>query len=261
MQLNILRSTYHQGNLEVYENGGRQCVAMALANIVRSVTISLNSWNRDILDENFRAGDQIYSEIAATTRETANENIPETGYLQIRNLNVIKRRFSMYGRTYKMEYDEDGIFGNVIDTYNRDFEGAHSLYQGFQTLFGVHNTAILIACSKAYGILRSSGKFYFTDSHQCDEKGVPSFLNGTGCVLECNSIEDLCSLAKRTIGEINTAYNLYFIDVSENNNSFGMVPTTQHPPPQIPPIPQPQNIHRRLNQLVTGKSVYLYTYK
>ncbi|KAG5674476.1 hypothetical protein PVAND_004445 [Polypedilum vanderplanki] len=91
----ILRASWHQANLNVFpEFGGTQCFAMVLANIVRAAILPPSRWTKNILDENMIEGDSIFAQIHyETSANTQAFPIDGSGYLSIRNLDIIKHDF------------------------------------------------------------------------------------------------------------------------------------------------------------------------
>ncbi|KAG5683289.1 hypothetical protein PVAND_012577 [Polypedilum vanderplanki] len=201
----ILRASWHQGNLDVFpEFGGIQCYAMVLANIVRAAILPPSRWTKNILDQNMTEGDGIFADIHYKTRDNAQAfPIDGSGYLSIRNLDIIKHDFIMYDNVFALEYDDEWVCtGSLQDNINDGVIG-HTLLNAIRMLFIEHNAGVLVCESKSLGLMHYDDKYYFTDSHSCGPAGA-SAANGKACIIECDTIEELHRIVLDAI-ERNTA--------------------------------------------------------
>ncbi|CAG9773736.1 unnamed protein product [Ceutorhynchus assimilis] len=190
----ILRASWHQGNEQIFHlYPGMQCCAMVIANIVRAAFVDPNSWTNNILNENMLEGDNMY----ATIRRLSMNNvqappIDETGYLEIRHLDVIKNRFKMYDRHFSIQYDEDtNFYGSLQDSANVDGVGM-TLRNALNNMFSEYTAGALITGSYTFGVMNIANKYYFTNSHSCGPKGASASRdNGRARVIQCDTLDEL----------------------------------------------------------------------
>lgn len=218
----IIRANFHQGMMtELFpDNAGRQCCAMALAFIVKQTQLNPSSWDTNTVNEVLIEGDGCYQEIRILT----GVNFPQSGFINVRNFDVIKNDFLMFENAFSIIYaDEPEIFGCLDDRMNRSDEvAAKSLREGLEELFKNHSAGILIAVDKCFAAFHSGEYYYFADSHGCGPKGAPSIkenskTNSGACVVQCKTLDELCRIAKRATGS-RAQYTLDFIDVIVKNN-------------------------------------------
>ncbi|KAG5666270.1 hypothetical protein PVAND_017605 [Polypedilum vanderplanki] len=210
----ILRASWHQGNLDVFpEFGGIQCYAMVLANIVRAAILPPSRWTKNILDQNMTEGDGIFADIHYKTRDNAQAfPIDGSGYLSIRNLDIIKHDFIMYDNVFALEYDDEWVCtGSLQDNINDGVIG-HTLLNAIRMLFIEHNAGVLVCESKSLGLMHYDDKYYFTDSHSCGPAGA-SAANGKACIIECDTIEELHRIVRRALSSRNVPFVINYIDV------------------------------------------------
>jgi len=82
-----------------------------------------------------------------------------------------------------------------------------------------YNAAMIIVEPMCFGVIKSNGKYYFTDSHNCDENGNKAYGDGTACIIECNSEYDIVQICiQRAGGKKDVAFNLDYIDITEIKN-------------------------------------------
>lgn len=211
----IVRAIVNQSDEDVFnpDYAGKQCCAMALASVVRSKLQMPREWTTDTVNENLQEGDAIY-EIIRTKSQGKGIQIPDSGYLFIRNFDLFKSDLKMYNNTFKLKYRNDpAIVGNLEDARNEDSAGV-TLFEGLQRLFVKYSTGILIANSKSFALIKSNGRFYFCDSHACDEFGAPTDDEGVACVIECDTLEALNRTCKQTAGSENFQYTIDSIQVA-----------------------------------------------
>lgn len=217
----ILTADWHQGNSNIFRSGyaGVQCFAMAIANIVRAEILSPLQWDKNVLNKNMFEGDNIYATIRFLTyfmREKGKDVvlIPDSGYLELRNLDVIKHDFLMYDNAFSLNYDHDWLCqGNLIDRKNDGVVGK-TLLNAMRDLFSDRNTGILVGCSKSLGLMHLDDKLYFTDSHSCGPKGAPlKNDNGKACIVECDTIEELHRICRRVLRPVDQQFSIHYINV------------------------------------------------
>lgn len=226
----ILHASHHQGNITLYpETGGRQCCAMAFANIVRASIVPPRQWNKMIFDENMFSGDDIYQRVVNTWNELPNEEqVDQNGYISVRHLAVIKDDFEMYEKSFEFDCANDSPwFGNLRDTLNSPEPSVEealeespvrmlTLKRSLEKLFETYSAGIFIAMGKCFAVLLHDGKYYFTDSHACGAKGATCKKdeNGHACVIECHTFVELVRVCKRaTSSTKNEQYTLDYVDV------------------------------------------------
>ena len=141
----------------------------------RASILSPSQWNHTTLDIHLLSGDEIYTRIRLLTDGQVNAHpIPESGYLMIRNFDVIKQHFSMYNNTFYIEYDQDpSLFGSLMDNKNEAGIGL-TLHDALTRLFDGHAAGILISAGKSYAVMHYEERYYFADSHSCGPKGAPA---------------------------------------------------------------------------------------
>lgn len=160
--------------------------------------------------------DQLYSLVKLLCNERNDGYvIPENGYLQEKDFDVVKYNLNVFGRSFKIQYNDDAeIYGSLNDQANIRNVG-YKLIDGLDKLFETHTTGILIANSKSFAIIKSTDKFHFADSHSCGPKGSTS-RNGKACVIQCDNINELHRICKRATGSKNIQYIINYIDVQQN---------------------------------------------
>ncbi|CAG9761348.1 unnamed protein product [Ceutorhynchus assimilis] len=188
---------------------------MSLANVVRASILPPGQWLTHIVKTNMIEGDKIYKTIRNLTPP---HDLDLSGFLNVSNFNVIGHDLRMFNRTFSIDYDIDTLlFGNLQDNMNRDNIGL-TLHAALTDLFVDHGAGILIADSKAFAVMHYDDKFYFSDLHLCGPKGSKAVRDGKACVIECDSIGELCRICKRTTGSGNRQYTLNYVDVTVINN-------------------------------------------
>ncbi|KAG5666753.1 hypothetical protein PVAND_014765 [Polypedilum vanderplanki] len=217
----ILRASWHQANLNVFpEFGGTQCFAMVLANIVRAAILPPSRWTKNILDENMIEGDSIFAEIHYMTNANAQAfPIDGSGFLSIRNLDIIKHDFIMYDNAFGIEYDDEWMCtGSLQDNINDGVIG-RTLLNAIRMLFIEHKAGVLVCESKSLGLMYYDDKYYFTDSHSCGPAGA-SAANGKACIIECDTIEELHRIVRRAVHSKNVPFVINYIDVIHKVNAI-----------------------------------------
>ncbi|KAG5674477.1 hypothetical protein PVAND_004445 [Polypedilum vanderplanki] len=217
----ILRASWHQANLNVFpEFGGTQCFAMVLANIVRAAILPPSRWTKNILDENMIEGDSIFAQIHyETSANTQAFPIDGSGYLSIRNLDIIKHDFIMYDNVFALEFDDEWVCtGSLQDNINDGVIG-RTLLNAIRMLFIEHKAGVLVCESKSLGLMHYDDKYYFTDSHSCGPAGA-SAANGKACIIECNTIEELHRIVRRAVHSKNVPFVINYIDVIHKVNAI-----------------------------------------
>ena len=105
-------------------------------------------------------------------------------------------------------------FGSLNDREN-DNEVVLNLTEALRLLFEHYNSGILIAYCKCLAVIKDSDKFYFCDSHSCGAKGSPA-ANGRGCVIECDTLDELCRICRRSTGS-RGQYTLDYLEINVKN--------------------------------------------
>lgn len=220
-QSRIIRSSWHQGDPEVFLFAGKQCCAISLAFIVRSLTIPPSEWKSTIVDQVMIEGNELYGTILVLA-EHEGIRIAGSGYLFVQNFDVIKNELRMFNLNFTLSYDEDPlIFGNLMDSMNEEGSGSERLSKALVKLFENHSAGILIAMNMCFAVIYSCGKFYFCNSHNCGPNGDPNEVNdGRACVIECDTIQKLCEICKKATGSGNDCYTLDFIDVRRSDSTM-----------------------------------------
>lgn len=211
----LLRGSWHQADLDVFHTSfaGRQCCAMAVASILQANILSPSKWNTNVINQNMMEANALYKTVHIIS-EFEEVDIPQTGFLFLSNFDVVKNDLKMFDTSFKIAYDCDPpIFGNLCDEIHSESVG-HTLLGGLTELFLLHSAGILIANDRSYAVIANSEKFYFCDSHSCDEIGSPNEENGRACVIECDTIEHLSKICKRATGSHNEVYTLDYVDVT-----------------------------------------------
>lgn len=131
------------------------------------------------------------------------------------NLDVIKDDFLMYEKSFSLEYDDNWLcHGNLMDKRNDD-EVFKTLLAALVELFSEQNAGVIIAQYKCLGLMHYDGKYYFTDSHSCGPKGKPLTHNkGQGCIIECDTIEELHRICRRVFKQDNEQFSIHYINVN-----------------------------------------------
>lgn len=109
----IVRASWIQANQEVFTSGyaGVQCCAMVLANIVRASILPPCKWFINTPYENMIEGDGMYERIRyLSANDTSAYPVDQSGYIEVRNFDVIKRDFIMYNKSFSIEYEDETSF-------------------------------------------------------------------------------------------------------------------------------------------------------
>lgn len=89
---------------------------MAVANILRAAILPPAQWNTNILNENLITGDKLYQAIRIHSVD-----IPASGYLLLKNFDVIKEAILAYNKKFVIQYNKNPpIFGSLQDNLNVD---------------------------------------------------------------------------------------------------------------------------------------------
>ncbi|KAJ8677665.1 hypothetical protein QAD02_013452 [Eretmocerus hayati] len=136
----------------------------------------------------------------------------------------------MYETHFSMTYDPDmNLFGNLCEHSNHPDFGL-SLAQALHAFFSLHNSGDSLTCQSAYGLLHYLGKFYITDSHSCDMRGMPTPQDGRACMIECDSVAGIIEVCITKLGTENAEFNTHHVDIDFQNVSAH---DGQHPSSQI----------------------------
>jgi hypothetical protein len=217
--IRMLRGSWHQGDKNVFHMkfAGRQCCAMAVTSILKAKILSPSKWSTNTINQNMMEANALYKTVHILS-EYEDVRIPTTGYLFLNNFDVVKNDITMFDTSFKIAYERDpSIYGNLCDNQLSQSFG-FNLLRGLIELFIEHSAGVLITQDRSYAVIASSEKFYFCDSHSCNEMGLPTDGDGQSCVIECDTIEDLCYICKRATGCCNSEYTLDYVDVSVVNN-------------------------------------------
>ena len=143
---------------------GKQCCCMALASIVSAIVTSPRKWSLDTLDNNMMEGHLLYERIRMLAGDVNAFPIPGSGYLVLRNFDVVKDDLRMFQRTWTLEYDSDpALFGMLEDAENEGGIGI-TLLDALVRLFEKHCGGIFIASERSVALLKYDDKFYFSDT-------------------------------------------------------------------------------------------------
>ena len=111
----IVRASWNQSNEEIFHSGhaGHQCFAMVMANLIRAAILPPSQWNINVLNRNMIEGDRFYEWIDSETR---NQIMPidDRGYLEIRNLDVVRHDILMFDNAFTIEYDLNHAFNGSL---------------------------------------------------------------------------------------------------------------------------------------------------
>jgi len=171
------------------------------------------------LKYNLMSGNSLYKNVRINEKSLRYQ-IDESGQLEVRHFDMFKKNLQMYNETFSMCYesDESPYYGNIQDKYQEDDFGI-SLENALKHLFKNHTAGVLVASSKSFAVICSGTKYYFTDSHSCDQRGKPlSGDNGKSCVIECGDIFELIRKIKRATLFLNCQYTLDYIDIHRHHN-------------------------------------------
>lgn len=210
----IIRGLWHQADADIFNSkyAGRQCCVMAMSSIVKSVIIPPSEWSTDIINQNLIEGNAIYKTIQLLS-DHQGIGIPASGYLFVKNFDVVRSDLKMFDATFDLLYENDPlIFGSLSDEKNQGPVGV-TLLHGLCQLFESHSAGILIANDRSFAVVESGGKFYFCDSHACDESGKGTSGAGSACVIECDTIEHLNVICKEATGSENREFTIDYVDV------------------------------------------------
>ncbi|GBP80295.1 hypothetical protein EVAR_37972_1 [Eumeta japonica] len=207
----ILHGSWHQGYVSIFgRSSGKQCCAMALANILRAHILDPHLWSRSILDYNMLDGDHIYNKIVSLLTVA---ELDDSEYLEVANFHVIRDELMAFNTAFKITHEANPSWcGSLQDKMNDGIQGK-TLAIALDALFTDHRGGILIANSSAYGVLNYNNKYYFTNSHSCGKKGAAAGNEGKACVIECDTFAELHRVCKRATGSGNKQYSLDYIDV------------------------------------------------
>lgn len=117
--------------------------------------------------------------------------IDNHGYLEIRNLDVVKQDMLLFQNAFAIEYDDlNGTFNGSLCDRENDGINFLSLRESLVLLFANHNLEILVCAGSAYGLMNVDNNFYFTDSHSCGSKRKGRVPNGKACIIESDNIDE-----------------------------------------------------------------------
>lgn len=214
----ITRASFHQADPDVFprSSAGVQCCAMSLAFIILSSSVDTTKWNADHLNNILLAGNDIYEMVVQLSDI---DDIPNSGFLNVRNFNVIKKNVEMLYKGLELDYKDDPeIYGTIVndeDDENRSF--GYSLENGLSTLFAHHQAGILIANDRSFAVVKNGSKFNFFNSHECDENGNPCESEGVACAIECDDIGMLAKFCKSATGTNNEPFTLDSVGIVYGN--------------------------------------------
>lgn len=211
----IVHGAWHQADPNIFYSSfaGKQCCAMALAFIVKSVITPPSEWTSSTINQNMIEGNALYKTVQLIS-DFNRILIPKSGYLYVKNFDVVKKDLRMFDASFVLRYERDPpIFGNLLDALNQYSIGAN-LVSALTDLIDEHSAGILIASDRSFAVISSCNKFYFCDSHNCGPAGEPNDLDGRACVIECDTIENLCNVCKRAAGCENEQFTLDYVDVA-----------------------------------------------
>lgn len=183
----IIRSSWNQANHHPFgsQYAGKQCTAMCLSAIVKvALGVKGAAWTIDTINNVLLKGHELYKQIIHHSDEEGIV-LPESGYLLVKNFDVIKTAFAIFESIVSVNYDQDpAIFGNIaIQTVDY----LPNLRNGLLKFFEEHMHGIIISGSKAFAVMLDDDKYYFFDSHGCGSAGAPA-QNGKSCFIECENL-------------------------------------------------------------------------
>ncbi|GBM01464.1 hypothetical protein AVEN_209285-1 [Araneus ventricosus] len=256
----IVRASWNQRNEQIFQSGhaGYQCFAMVVANLIRAAILPPSQWDTNVLNRNMIEGDGFYEWIDWETRNQPSAfPIDNRGYLEIRNLDVVRHDILMFDNAFVIEYDDlNGAFSGSLCDRENDGISFLNLRVSINLLIAEHNVGILIAAGSAYGLMYYDNKFYFTDSHSCGPKGKSGAQNGKACVIECDTIDEFLRTIRRTVhSNAGTQFSINAINVIVKE---GVLPMQQyleaHPSMQVdeevPTENEPEQVPENASQFV-----------
>lgn len=218
----ILLAPSHQGDAN-YFSSKNQCGSMVLANIIRAKIVPPNIWDKKMIHQNMIEGDKLHKIIIAKNLEVNETSIGLDCFIESKHFNVIQNNINMYNQTFEINYQEDGLYGLLDDDTNLKNAYGMNLSEAIENIFQSHNAGLFIAGRMCLGIIKHNDGYFFTDSHPCNFDGSSTIDDGTGCIIECSTIEDIVMWCKERIicrGELldKTQYTLNYIDVFIKQN-------------------------------------------
>lgn len=219
-RFNVVRGTWNQADSEVFlsEFAGKQCCAMALAFVVKSAIKPPFEWTSSTIDQILIEGNSIYK----TLQLIIGDEIPASGFLYLTNFDVVKDELRMFDENFKIRYNDFPLFyGNLLDSENQEI--GVNLLTALTKLFEDHRAGMLITGHRSFAVISSCGKFYFCDSHNCGPMGEPHDVDGRSCVIECDNIETLLKICKRTTGCGNAQFTLDYVDVIHLEDEYDCI--------------------------------------
>ncbi|GBP81603.1 hypothetical protein EVAR_21233_1 [Eumeta japonica] len=110
----ILHGSWHQGYVSIFgRSSGKQCCAMALANILRAHILDPHLWSRSILDYNMLDGDHIYNKIVSLLTVA---ELDDSEYLEVANFHVIRDELMAFNTAFKITHE-----ANPSKQYSLDY--------------------------------------------------------------------------------------------------------------------------------------------
>lgn len=201
----ILRASTHQGNPEIFDkNAGLQCMGMSVTAILASVDDPISTWTKKTIDDVLIQGDKLYSSIKSI--------VPSISYLLVNDLNHLHHKIAIKDTVYEVDFDEDPM---IFGLANADVAGfGVTLEDGLKNLFVEHTAGVLISDGYAYGLIKSEMKFCLFNSHSTNEFGRPG-AEGTACVLKCDDLLSLSTLAGAIIQKKNVMFTIDRLTVTK----------------------------------------------
>jgi Helitron helicase-like domain at N-terminus len=209
----ILRGSWNQASkiFNSHNFAGVQCCAMALAFILKSTLLPPSNWNANSYNDVMLRGNDLYTQI----RQNLGISAPTNGYLGVEHFDHIREGFKAFATEFSLDYDADTqYFGNLKDRKITENGVGLTLVSALTNLFQEHDYGNLIANGYSYAVSLCNGKFYFSNSHACGPQGEPSkSSNGQACVVECDSLEELHRIIRRTTTSGNIQFTINYVDV------------------------------------------------
>ncbi|GBP31246.1 DTW domain-containing protein 1 [Eumeta japonica] len=176
----ILHGSWHQGYVSIFgRSSGKQCCAMALANILRAHILDPHLWSRSILDYNMLDGDHIYNKIVSLLTVA---ELDDSEYLEVANFHVIRDELMAFNTAFKITHEANPSWcGSLQDKMND----------------GIQGKTLAIALDALF----------------TDHRGAAAGNEGKACVIECDTFAELHRVCKRATGSGNKQYSLDYIDV------------------------------------------------
>ena len=168
-----VRGSIHQGHHKLrMDSRHRQCPFIILSIFICNHHLPARCWTPNKIDEIINFGNSMYSHALTSG------SIPNTRCLLVSDLPVVAKSFDSSLLTIKYRNEHSGFFNGSVVEMPCTYSLSDSLVNDFSSL----NDAILLLDGYMTGIMKNDSEYFFFDSHERDQSGMP-VITETGAAL------------------------------------------------------------------------------